>query len=88
MRRRSVSSCDSPGPRKPIPPFVVQNQQTNHGLNGLINVLTEQVQLVIYLHGSARWAKISKMRPVRSITRHFKIFSKLRSWAGLMHDQK
>ncbi len=88
-KRRSVSSWVSPGPRKPIPPFC---------LSRWVQPRTRRVAIWRSCASStcnfpswvrARWAKISKIRPVRSITRHSHRRSKvtfLRRTQGMIEE--
>ena len=82
INRLSVSNCVSPGPRSPIPPFC---------LSKCVQPLTSRVERCFNWASStcsfpsnelALNAKISRIRPVLSITWHFNAFSKFRSWDG------
>ena len=82
-KRRSVSSWVSPGPRKPIPPFCLSRwvQPRTRRVARWRSCASSTCNLPSWVR--ARWAKISKIRPVRSITRHSHKRSRLRSCAGL-----
>lgn len=82
-KRRSVSSWVSPGPRKPIPPFCLSRwvQPRTRRVARWRSCASSTCNLPSWVR--ARWAKISKIRPVRSMTRHSHKRSRLRSCAGL-----
>ena len=83
-KRRSVSSWVSPGPRKPIPPFCLSKVgPATHPARSQMAQLRQRSTCNLPSWVRARWAKISKIRPVRSITRHSHKRSELRSCAGL-----
>ncbi len=82
IKRRSTSSCVSPGPRKPMPPF---------WRSKWVQPRTNRVDICCSWASStcnfpskvfARCAKISRMRATRSITRHSIAPSILRVCAG------
>ena len=82
-RRRSVSSCVSPGPRRPIPPF---------WRSRWVQPRTRRVDMCRSCASStcslpscerARCAKMSRISPVRSSTRQPSARSRLRSCEGL-----
>ena len=83
ISRRSVSSCDSPGPRRPIPPFCCSRLPVKPRIRRVDKCLSCASSTCSFPSWvRARKAKISRIKPVRSITRHFSTFSRLRSWAG------
>ena len=82
MRRRSVSSLVSPGPRVPMPPpsrDSAADAPTSRG-NRYRNCASSTCSLPSRVR--ARRAKMSRMSWVRSMTRRCRIFSMLRSCAG------
>ncbi len=88
IRRLSVSSWVSPGPLKPIPPFCRSR---------CVQPLTSRVDKCLSCANStcnfpsnelALREKISKIKPVRSITWHSRSFSKLRSCEGESSAEK
>ncbi len=81
--RRSVSSWVSPGPRRPIPPFCRSRwvQPRTRRVLMCCSWASSTCSLPSWVR--ARWAKMSRIRPVRSSTRHSSSRSRLRSWLGL-----
>ncbi len=83
IRRRSVSSWVSPGPRKPMPPFCRSRwvQPRTRRVARCESCASSTCSLPSKLR--ARWAKMSKIKPLRSNTRRPVSFSRLRSWLGV-----
>ena len=82
-RRRSVSSCVSPGPRRPIPPFWRSRwvQPRTRRVDMWRSCASSTCSLPTCER--ARCAKMSRISPVRSITRQPSARSRLRSCEGL-----
>lgn len=82
-RRRSVSSWVSPGPRRPIPPFCRSRwvQPRTSRVLMCSSCASSTCNLPSWVR--ARWAKMSRISPVRSSTRHSNARSRLRSWLGV-----
>ena len=83
IRRRSVSSLVSPGPLVPMPPprrDKAADAPTKRG-SRYRNCASSTWSLPSRVR--ARRAKMSRMSWVRSMTRSSRIFSMLRSWAGV-----
>ncbi len=80
-RRRSVSSCFSPGPRRPMPPFCRSRwvQPPTRRVSWCLTCASSTWSLPSALR--ARRAKMSRMRLVRSTTRHSSRRSRLRCCA-------
>ena len=83
IRRRSVSSWVSPGPRRPMPPFCRSRwvQPRTRRVDRCDSCASSTCSLPSKLR--ARCAKMSKINPLRSRTRRLVSFSRLRSWLGL-----
>src|SRR5690606_21604079 len=82
--RRSVSSWVSPGPRRPIEPPRWRSrwvQPRTRRVAMCLSWASSTCSLPSWLR--ARWAKMSRIRPVRSTTRRSSAFSRLRSWPGV-----
>ena len=82
-RRRSVSICDSPGPRVPMPP--PRRSRCVHSPRMRARLYSSWASSTWSLP-SAEWAwpaKMSRITAVRSITGTPSSFSRLRSWRGL-----
>ena len=82
IKRRSVSNWVSPGPRSPMPPFCRSRwvQPRTSRVARCDSCASSTCSLPSKLR--ARWAKISKIKPLRSNTRRPVSFSRLRSWLG------
>ena len=81
--RRSVSSLVSPGPRVPMPPpsrdrAVPWPPSLGSKYRSWASSTCSLPSLL-----RARWAKMSKIRVVRSMTRTWQAFSRLRIWVGV-----
>ena len=83
-RRRSVSSWVSPGPRRPMAPPRWRSRWVQPRTSRVAmwrSCANSTCSLPSWLR--ARWAKMSRIRPVRSTTRRSSAFSRLRSWTGV-----
>ena len=78
IRRRSVSSCVSPGPRRPMPPFCRSRwvQPPTRRVAMCFSCASSTCSLPSALR--ARCAKMSRIRLTRSTTRHSSACSRLR----------
>ena len=83
MRRRSVSSCVSPGPRVPMPPPSCDMALPRPVSRGSMYSSCASSTCSWPSRVRAWRAKMSRISCVRSMTLQGRAFSRLRSWVGL-----